>query len=139
MKTMRILSIVLLLMTGGAGTLGGGLLLTDPTGSKLQLSVDLLKSTPFESYFIPGLVLFLAVGVLSIVTLVLTIFKSEYAARMTVLEGAIIASWIAGQVIMVQMVHPLQIIAGGIGFTLFCLGLFEADDDEVSGENDFTA
>lgn len=129
MKTIRALSVALLLITGGAAVFGGGSMLIDPSGRPLGLSIDLLDGTPFISYFIPGLVLFLAVGILSLVTAVLTIFKNSYSARLTVLQGTILACWIGVQAFMLQMMDPIQVTVGGIGFTLFCLGLFQADEE----------
>ena len=131
MNPIRIVSIVLLLISGVGAVLGGGALLIDPSGSKLGLSIDLLKPTVFSDFFIPGLVLFLAIGILGVVTAVLTILKNEFASRLTILHGAILASWIAAQAFLLERLDPIQIIFGGIGFTLFCLGLFEADDEDV--------
>jgi hypothetical protein len=44
----------------GLGAVGGGLvLILDPSGSKLGIPVELLKNTPFSTYLVPGIVLYL--------------------------------------------------------------------------------
>jgi hypothetical protein len=138
MKSARMLSFALLLITGAAAVFGGGSMLMDPSGGQLGLPVNLLDNTPFKTFFVPGLILFLVVGALAIVTAVLTVLKSSYTARLTVLQGAILVGWIGIQSVLLRMIDPIQVMAGGIGFTLFCLGLIEAYEDKGSHENDLT-
>jgi hypothetical protein len=131
MVSIRIISIALLLATGVSAVVGGGAMLIDPSGSNLGLSIELLKTTPFGDFFISGLLLFGVIGVLGIVTALLTILKNGYASRLTVLYGTILAGWVSVQAFLLERLDPIQIIFCGIGFTLFCLGLFEAEDDVV--------
>jgi hypothetical protein len=130
-KLTRGVSIVLLLVTGGAAIFGGGSMLIDPSGNKLGLSSNLLKSSPFDSYFIPGLVLFLTVGVSSITTAVLALLENAYSARLTVLQGAVLICWIVVQAFLLQMLDPIQVVVGVTGFTLFCLGVLQASEDSL--------
>ena len=132
MKAVRALSIALLLICGGSAIVGGGSMLLDTSGSTLGLSVALLRSTPFVDYFIPGLVLFVIIGISGIVTGILTILRSRYSAQLTILQGAIVASWIAIQAFLLQIMDPIQMTVGAIGFTLFCLGLFLAGEETVT-------
>lgn len=48
---------------------GGTLLLSDPTGAALRLSYEFIRGTPFGSYLIPGLVLFTALGLGSMIVI----------------------------------------------------------------------
>ena len=47
------------LFQGLSGLVGGFGLIMDPTGSNLSIPVEWLDGSPFASYFIPGLILFL--------------------------------------------------------------------------------
>jgi hypothetical protein len=60
---LKIASVVLLLFNGIGAVYGGLHLLLHPDGSSIGLSTDWLKHSPFDSFFIPGLVLFLVNGV----------------------------------------------------------------------------
>jgi hypothetical protein len=46
-----------------SGLLGGLLMILDPSGGILKLPPELLQGTPFGNYLIPGLVLFLLLGI----------------------------------------------------------------------------
>jgi hypothetical protein len=131
---MRTISIVLQLAIGAAAVLGGGALLIDPSGSRLGSPYDLLSPTMFGSYLIPGLILFLAIGVFGIATGILTIIGNDYSTRLRILYGAIVTCWVGSQVFLLEVLEPIQIIVGGIGFILFCLALLEID--EVVAEDD---
>lgn len=136
MNTTRILAVSLLLTVGASAVAGGGAMVLDPSGKSLGLSVSLLANTPFADYFIPGLLLFLCIGIFGIATGILTLRKHSFASRLTILHGAILAGWIAIQAFLLQTIDPIQVVVGGIGFTLFCLGLFEADEEPVLDEDD---
>ncbi len=58
---------ILLLLNGIAALWGGGALVADPSGSSLGLSSDWLVSGPFVDYAIPGLILFIVLGIGSVV------------------------------------------------------------------------
>lgn len=51
---------------GLQGLYGGGAFLLAPDGSLLQMPMSHLKNSPFPDFFIPGLLLFLFVGVYSL-------------------------------------------------------------------------
>jgi hypothetical protein len=57
------------------GLIGGLLLMIKPDGSKLQMDPTWLGRTPFQNYFLPGLLLFTFVGLLSMITLLGLMFK----------------------------------------------------------------
>jgi hypothetical protein len=55
--------IVLLFFLGIGGLISGAMLFLSPDGKLLGMSTDLLKGSPFPDYLIPGIILFLFVGV----------------------------------------------------------------------------
>ena len=63
---LRFTAICLLVINGLCALWGGGALIYDPTGEFLQLSADFIKNSPFPNYLIPGIILFVANGLLSL-------------------------------------------------------------------------
>lgn len=50
------------------GALGGGtIFIINPSGELAGMSVSLLDGSPFQSYFIPGLILFIIFGILPLI------------------------------------------------------------------------
>ena len=122
-NTIRVLSISLLVINGVAALFGGGSMLGDPTGTNLQLSIHWLDGTVFKDYFFPGLILFLVIGMLSLVTAVVTFFNHRWSSALIILQGCLLAGWIVIQAWLLQRFYFLQAIFGGMGFILFGLGV----------------
>ena len=55
--------IVLLFFIGSGALISGAMLFAAPDGHLLQLTTDGLAGTPFSSYLIPGIILFVFVGI----------------------------------------------------------------------------
>lgn len=132
MKTgFRISSIILLLIDGVATLVGGIILLTDPTGNSLQLPNQWLQNIPLDNYFISGPILGIVIGVLNLATAVSVIARHHRSTSFIILQGYILIGWVLIQVFMIQTVHILHVLFGGIGFTLFCLGMMIVDDERI--------
>ena len=76
-RLLHLLLMVLLVFLAMNAIGGGFLLVFDPSGATLGIPVGLLADTPFSNYLIPGLILILANGVLSIVTVVYSMRKKR--------------------------------------------------------------
>ncbi len=72
---MRIFTIILLFILGIAALGGGWVLISDPTGESLGIPMALLKGTAFKDYLIPGVILFVFNGLLSLFALALGLKK----------------------------------------------------------------
>lgn len=117
------LAAALLLLFNSAGALyGGGLLIADPTGSKLQMPLSVLQYSPFTNFLIPGVVLFFANGVFGIFTLGLIGFNAKYYPMAIIAQGAILTGWIVIQMFMLHTINPLQITMSITGISLLLLG-----------------
>ena len=121
-KALRFLAIFLLLFNGVGAVIGGWILMMDPSGVQMQLPVDYLRHIPFKDYFIPGLVLFAANGLMSFVVLVAIATNRRFYTQMIVVQGAILSGWIMIQTLMVQDVYYLHYIMGSVGLALIGLG-----------------
>ncbi|MCU0359311.1 MAG: hypothetical protein MUF75_01130 [Bacteroidia bacterium] len=114
---------VVLLLFNGIGALYGGLhLLLHPDGSSLGISKDWLKHSPFDSFFLPALVLILVNGVFNFFTLWQLVFNKPGSGLFVLAQGALLSGWILIQVVMLQMVYFLHYTLGGVGFALMLSG-----------------
>lgn len=123
MKKIRNAIILLLLFNGVNALVGGWMLINDPTGNTIQLPTNWLGHTPFHDFFIPGLILFGANGILSFVVALFVVMKWHYHAAAVVIQGCILAGWIIVQVVMMQTINILHLLMGGVGFALVVLGV----------------
>lgn len=119
---LRGLSIALLIFNGVGACFGGYLLVKDPTGQTLQMPVDQLQHSPFSDYFIPGMILLTVFGVGSMIAAMLVIVKVKSHPIATMFIGIALTIWILTQMFMLQSVHFLHLIYGGIGIVLIILG-----------------
>ncbi len=122
-NTARTLAILLLLFNGVSACFGGWMLISKPDGSGLDMSLSWLEHSPFSNYLIPGIILFVANGLLSLGIALLVITKSTHYVRLIVLQGAILTGWIIVQMIMLQTVNYLHIVFGSAGMLLIVSGL----------------
>lgn len=98
-KLVKLLSIVLLVFLGLGGVFGGWMLISDPSGSKFEWSLDLLNGTPFKTFLIPGIALFLSNGLLPLLVAAATIRKKRNAGWLIFLQGCITIGWLSMQLI----------------------------------------
>ena len=125
MKTFIKIIIILLLLFNGIGAIYGGLsLITDPTGSKLQMPQSYLEPTPFRDYLIPGIVLLCVNGFFSFFTLLTIVLKNKKADLFIIAQGVLLSGWIIVQIIMLQMFYaPLHGTLLAVGILLTLCGL----------------
>lgn len=118
--------LVALLFQGLSGLVGGFGLISDPTGSSMSMSVEWLNDSPFDSYLIPGLILFLALGVFPIfVTYGIWNYRS-WSWLSALLVGVMLIIFIVVEILMIgyQPVPPLQLFYGILGLVLIALVLY---------------
>jgi hypothetical protein len=107
-KKLRIFSLVLLILLGSSAIGGGWMLISDPSGFSMELSTNLLKQTPFDNYLIPGIILLVAVGFMSIMVAILAIRMSTNYPLWIVLMGIILFIWLTTEIILnVEFYYPL--------------------------------
>ena len=119
---LRILSILLLLFNGTGAIYGGWKLISDPDGESLGLSLDYLQHTPFTDYLIPGLVLLIMNGLLSMVTAGLVLSRTKAYPLWIIFQGLVLTAWIIIQLIMIQFIYFLHLVMGGTGILLLVFG-----------------
>lgn len=106
----------------GIGALGGGgQFLLDPTGNIVGLPVSSLAGSPFDDFLIPGVILFVILGIYPIVVLYGLYTHREWAWPAAVSVGFALIIWIAVQGLIVGFGHWLQWLYLGLGVTLVVL------------------
>lgn len=119
---LNILAVVLLLINGLGAIYGGTNLVAFPDGSSIGLSLSLLQHSPFENYFVPGIVLLLANGVLSMIAVLAILMGARISALLVVLQGVLLTGWILVQMLLIQTVYFLHVVMGTIGVLLMVIG-----------------
>ena len=97
---MRGLTTILLFILGISALGGGWMLIKDPTGEALGISLELLKETAFNNYLIPGIVLFTFNGLLSLFVLLLGLKKSKKYPVYLIVQGGVLFSWLTIELII---------------------------------------
>ncbi|MGG9972533.1 hypothetical protein ACQ33O_12135 [Ferruginibacter sp. SUN002] len=119
---LSILIAVLLIFNGISALYSGYHLMMHPDGSSIHLPLKLLEGSPFHSYLIPGIILFVVNGVLSMLVLFTLLFNNDNASEYTMLQGVLLAGWILVQTVLIQTVEPMHLIMAGVGIALVILG-----------------
>ena len=111
------LGIILLFVSIGALPAGYSMMV-QPDGSDLDMTVDLLKGSPFSDFFIPGIFLFTVNGLSSLISAIFSFYRFKYSYMLGLGLGIAMIIWISVQVYSVGLNHILQPI-------YFVIGLIE--------------
>jgi hypothetical protein len=122
-KTLRTSAIILLIINGISALAGGGVLVYDPSGGTLQMSLSMLQYSPFRNFLIPGIILFAMNGISSIIICILAMIQHKRYFLLILFQGCILTGWIGIEVFMLRSFHVLHLIFGLIGLILMALGL----------------
>jgi hypothetical protein len=108
------------------GALGGGLVLViAPRGEIMPLPLSALAGSPFESYLVPGLILFGVLGLGPLVAVGLAWLRHPLAPTAALVVGTGLLIWVAVEVAIIGYSNepPLQAIYGilGVAITLVAI------------------
>jgi hypothetical protein len=106
---------VLQVFIGITATIGGFGLVSDPSGTKMHVALDLLKKSPFTDFLIPGLVLLIVNGACNVLAGIATFLRNRYAGNLAVFLGAFLVLYITVEVLVIGLVNfsqPLYFILG---------------------------
>jgi uncharacterized membrane protein (DUF373 family) len=132
--------IALHILLGLSGLAGGAAMILAPDGRILSIPVSMLADSPFSSYLIPGLLLFIFLGVYPLlsayaqVTLPswrqvqrnIPIKNLHWAWLAAFATGPIAIIWIATQIALIGYTHPLQPTILALGALLIILAITPA-------------
>lgn len=117
-KFIRIIVIILMLFLGLNAIVGSLFLILDPSGETIHIHIRLLKTTPFNNYLIPGIILFISIGMLSLVTSILTIKKIDNYPWFIVLQGCVLIGWLS-----IQLNLNMEFYSTILHIPLFLIGI----------------
>ncbi|MES2766509.1 MAG: hypothetical protein V4642_11600 [Bacteroidota bacterium] len=120
----KITAIFLLVFNGVSALAGGYGLMSDPTGMHVGIPLNYLSLTPFTDFFIPGLLLFCSLGVMSLLVASAAMRSSKYSPYYIVFQGGVCMIWIIAQMILVRELHSLHLLYGLIAFVLILCGFY---------------
>ncbi|MFZ5446846.1 MAG: flavodoxin domain-containing protein [Myxococcota bacterium] len=101
-KWLRRVVSLLCLFTGVTALAGGVELMTWRTGADWLPPLSVLQHTPFADFFIPGLLLFLFVGLTNLSAAILEGRRSPWGERAAMLGGAAIVGWIVSEMVLLR-------------------------------------
>lgn len=121
-KLLKPLTVSLLFLTALNAIIAGSMFITDPSGKLMGMTTEYLQYSPFSTFLIPGIVLFVINGIFNIAAGVFTLRNHRSAARFVMLQGVLLCGWILVQILMVRDINALHIVMFSIGVVLIVLG-----------------
>jgi hypothetical protein len=122
-KRLRVSAISLLCVISLSAIAGGLTFMVDPWGRKVGIATTILRHSPFSNFFIPGLILFVVIGITSLLTALAVIVKIRHHRNFIFLEGCILSGWIGIQIVMLHLFHPLHFLMGMFGVLLVAISI----------------
>lgn len=110
---------------------GGAEMLIWPGGNEF-VPIELLESTPFETFAIPGVLLAFVVGLSNLMSTVLVWRRSRFAIDATLLAGGALTIWIVAEFALMRELHWLHMLYGGLGIVVLGLGVDAARQSGVA-------
>jgi uncharacterized BrkB/YihY/UPF0761 family membrane protein len=119
------LLIGILFFQGLSGISGGIGLIMDPTGKSLQIPLEWLEGSIFSSYLIPGIILFMVLGVFPLFVIYGIQKQKNWAWNASFVIAIGLLVWIIVEIIIIgyQSNPPLQLIYGILGIVILFLTL----------------
>ena len=99
----------------------GALLMSYPDGSLFGMSTVLLKATPFNSFFIPGLILFALVGCTNVIAVILNMKTHPLRYAWTIAGAIMLIGCVVVQMLLIGVMHWLQFAYIAIGLMMLLL------------------
>ncbi|HEV8339972.1 MAG TPA: hypothetical protein VGR25_10015 [bacterium] len=99
-----------------------GSMMADPSGRGLGFLAGMLEGTPFETYFVPGLLLFVVVGGTMLVAALGVIRSRSWGVAASLLAGGVLLIWLLVQYLLLGF-YALQALTLGLGLLTIVLTL----------------
>lgn len=108
----RVVAIVWVIIISLNALAAGFSFMVTPTGADIGISLSYLQYSPFDDYFIPGLLLFVTIGLFGLVTAFALIKKYRFYPQLLFLQGCILLGWIVIQMLLVRDANWLHVVCG---------------------------
>lgn len=134
MKVARFVSLFVLIFLALTSVVGAIPMLTDPHGQPWQMSQSFLVHSPFHSYLIPGIVLLVMNGLLSMWVCMLVLWRRRGYGLWIAAQGCVLFGWLAVECIVLRMVIWAHYLYGVVALVLVVAGLWLRADAETDNE-----
>jgi hypothetical protein len=124
-RRLAVAAMVLEIVLGLGAIYGGIALMAGPHGEILPLPVSALAGSPFASYFVPGAILFTALGLGSLAAVVLAWRRHRLAALGAFATGCALLIWLSVEIAVVGYSNrpPLQALYVGLGVVMLSVAV----------------
>jgi hypothetical protein len=122
-KLVRWVAIIALGFLGISAVIGATPMILDPDGTPWQMQQSLLDPCFFDSFLIPGIVLFISNGVLSIASLIGAIRRDPGYGWWVMLQGVVLAVWLIVEIAMIRQVWVEHYLFGGLAVVMIASGI----------------
>jgi len=123
MKKARMVAIIALIFTGLSGVVGAIPLILHPGGEPWGFPQSLLQYSPFRSYLVPGIILLVANGLLSLWILRLTVGKYPGFGGWVIVQGIVSLGWLIVEVAMLRLIVWPHYMYGAVAIVLVTSGI----------------
>ena len=128
----RIIAIILLLFNAISALIGGWALMSDPSGETMEMPQRFLEHSPFEDFLVPGIILFITNGLLSLLFALMAVLKFMNYSWLVIFQGFILVGWLIIQIIMIRDFYgPLHLLYFSVGILLIASGWVLARQDQA--------
>ena len=119
---LRVVAIVWVLLISLNALAAGFSFMVEPSGADVGISLSYLQHAPFTDYFIPGLLLFVTIGLFGLATAFMLIKKYRFYPQVLFVQGCILLGWIVIQMLLVRDVNALHLICGASALAWMAMG-----------------
>jgi hypothetical protein len=123
MKEPRVVAIVALIFLGLSGVIGAIPLILNPGGEPWRMPQSLLQYSPFHSYLVPGIILLVANGLLTLWVLGLTVGKHPGFGWWVIAQGVVLLGWLIVEVAMLRLMVWPHYLYGAVAMALVISGI----------------
>lgn len=106
---------------GFTAIVGGYKLVTHPQGTP-EMPIEMLQVSPFTTFFIPGIVLLVLIGVIHGLSLVVTITGGRHRGSIAAVGGGVLIGYITAEVWWIGLQNALQALYLALGVVLLLSG-----------------
>jgi hypothetical protein len=123
LRTARIVALVALAFLGLSAIVGAIPMLLHPAGEPWSMPQSLLRYSPFHSYLIPGIILLVANGLLSLWVLWLTVRRHSCYGWWVAAQGCVLLGWLIVEMVLLRLVVWPHYLYGAVALTLVAAGI----------------
>jgi hypothetical protein len=101
--------------------ISGLILVSYPDGSVMEMSVDLLITSPFKNFLIPGIVLTILVGGTNLMAVFFNMKRSANRYDWALAGGIVTCGWVLVQMLLINTFFWLQFVYLGVGIVVMLI------------------